>query len=344
MNPGACVVTGAGGFIGYHLANALAADGRQVVGVDLRFPEPHGPLGAPRFARVVADFRDAASIEPALRGAEVVFHLASAHLQVSLSDAEYWDVNVHSLPALLQRAREAGVTRFVHTSSVGVYGDVGSTLADETTTPRPQSIYGETKLAGEKAVLEFARHHGMDVVVLRPAWVYGPGCSRTAKLQRALRSRRFLMIGAGRNLRHPLYIADMVAAFRLAASAGGAAGELLVIAGERAVTTRELVETFCAAFALPPPVIRVPYAVGVVTATVAEAFCGAVGREPPVSRRTLEFFDTNNAFDISRARACLGFTPRYSLLDGLRATRDWMALAERVPRGDDLLEHRARRV
>jgi len=319
---GTAVVTGAGGFIGYQLANALAGDGDRVIGVDLRFPDPRGVLGPALFSPVAGDFRNAELMREVLAGAQVVFHLAGIHLQVGASDTVYWDTNVHSLSRLLQLAHEARISRFVHVSSVGVYGDIGSTAADETTLPRPQSIYGETKLAGEKVVLDFARCSGLDVVVLRPAWVYGPGCPRTEKLCRALRRRRFPIVGSGRNLRHPLFIADLIEAFRLAATVRGAAGQIFVIAGERAVTTRELIDAVCTVFDLPQPSVRVPYAVGASIAACVESLFGLLGKEPPISRRTLEFFDTSNAFDTSHARAVLGFAPRHSLMAGLTATRD----------------------
>jgi nucleoside-diphosphate-sugar epimerase len=327
-----CLVTGAGGFIGYQLANALAAEGRRVVGVDLHYPDPRGALGPPRFSPLIADIRDAAVMRQALHGVAVVFHLASSHLRVSLPDSEYWDVNVHCLLPLLRLAREAGVSRFVHTSSVAVYGDVGATPANEETPPRPQSIYGETKLAGEKVVIDFGQHQPFEVVVLRPSWVYGPGCARTAKICKALRARRFVMVGAGGNLRHPLYIDDMIEAFRLASTRSGISGATLVIAGERAVTTRELIASFCEAFDLPRPSVRIPYAAAVAMAVVAESVCRVVNVEPPISRRTLEFFDTSNAFDIARAHEKLGFAPRYSLQAGLNASRHWLE-SGLVPQG-----------
>ena len=324
MNVCRYVVTGAGGFIGYQLANALAAQGHSVVGVDLHFPDAAGPVGPPRFSPVTTDFRNTPRMKAVLHGTQVLFHLASAHLQVSLPAAEYWDVNVHSVPRLLELARQAGVSRCVHTSSVGVFGDVGSMPATEETVPRPQSVYGETKLAGEEAALDYGRDHRLDLVVLRPAWVYGPGCPRTEKLCRALRKRRFVMIGAGDNLRHPIYIEDMIEAFRLAAVCPEAVGKTLIIAGERAVTTRELVDGFCTTFGFPPPPLRIPYGAAMTVAYCTERLCSLFGSEPPFSRRTLEFFDTNNAFDISRARAILGFTPRYPLLAGLSAMRQWI--------------------
>lgn len=315
------VVTGAGGFIGRHLANALAAGGDEVIGVDLRFPKANGadPL---HFTAVVGDFRDCGLMQDAMRGASVLYHLASAHLQISLPESEYWDVNAHSVRPLLERARNAGVKRCIHTSSVGVYGEVGTEPADERTTPDPQSIYGRTKLAGERAALGFARSTGFSVVVIRPAWVFGPGCPRTQKICDALRTRRFLMIGSGNNLRHPVYIDDMTEAFRLAAREPDANGQTLNVAGERAVTTRELIDSFRRVFGIAQRPLRVPYIFGSVAATLTEHMCGILRCEPPISRRTLEFFNTNNVFDTSRAATVLGFRPRYSLEEGLAMTRD----------------------
>jgi nucleoside-diphosphate-sugar epimerase len=109
---------------------------------------------------VTGDFREKERMEELLRGVDVVFHLASAHLQVSLKESEYWDINVHSLPALLELARRSGVQRFVHCSSVGTFGNLSQWPANEESLCRPQSIYGETKLAGEDAVLKFYERPG----------------------------------------------------------------------------------------------------------------------------------------------------------------------------------------
>ena len=125
---------------------------------------------------------------------------------------------------------------------------------------------------------------------------------------------------------------DMIEAFRLASTRSGISGATLVIAGERAVTTRELIASFCEAFDLPRPSVRIPYAAAVAMAVVAESVCRVVNVEPPISRRTLEFFDTSNAFDIARAHEKLGFAPRYSLQAGLNASRHWLE-SGLVPQG-----------
>jgi nucleoside-diphosphate-sugar epimerase len=311
------LVTGAGGFLGYHMANYLHDRGHKVDGMDLHFHDL-SPDGTPaRFNTIEEDFRNWQSTEEILQGKDIVYHFASAHLQISLDESEYWDVNVHGLKLLLEKAHQSGCKRFIHVSSVGAYGKLAEIPATETTVCHPQSIYGETKLAGEKEVREFCGQVGMPFVILRPAWIYGLGCPRTAKLQRMLKKRRFVMIGAGLNKRHPMYIKDMLTAFKLAMEKDKALGETMIIGGDQIITTRELVDTFSAVLKIPGPVVNLPYSVGVAIASVAEAVFGIIGKEPPISRRTLEFFDTDNGFDVSKSKEILGFSPAYTFVQGV---------------------------
>ena len=318
------LITGAGGFIGYNLCLALSKEGHHIVGVDLKYPDGGFLPDRGFFKANVGDFRDASKMKKWLVGTDYVIHLASAHLQISLDNAAYWDINVHSLKSLLELVKEAGVKRFIHVSSVGVFGNLQKLPADEETICRPQSIYGETKLAGEKEVLAYSRANQFPVVIIRPAWVYGAYCPRTIKIFRTLKKGRFVTIGDGENLRHPIYILDMIEAFRLAMTARAAVGEILIIAGQNPITTNELVTTFSELMKVPKPKVRIPYWSGQMLASGIEFLAGTIGKEPPISKRSLEFFDTHNAFDISKARKILGFNPRYSFVAGLEDCRDWL--------------------
>lgn len=312
------LVTGAGGFLGYHVANYFQDLGHHVDGLDVHFPTKAADGSLPRFMVFQHDFRDWHRTEQILAGKKIIFHLASAHLQISLDEKEYWDINVHGLRTLLEKAHKAGVERFIHISSVGAYGKLSVVPASEETPCNPQSIYGETKLAGEQEVIDFCTSAGMDYVILRPAWVYGAGCPRTTKLHRMLKKRRFIMIGKGENKRHPMYIKDMLESFRLAMEKQKAVGEIMIIGGEQIVTTKELVNTFSEVLDLPGPLLTLPYPLGVAIGTIAETIFSFAGKEPPISRRTLEFFNTDNGFDISKAKIILGFIPKYTLAEGLK--------------------------
>lgn len=310
------VVTGAAGFIGRHLVQELLDRGWRVRAVDL-----HGSLEASASARsetVRADVRDEAAMEAALAGADTVFHLASAHLQVHAPADWYESVNVRAMASLVALCARAGVRRLVHTSSVGIYGHVQNPPAREDSPKNPESEYERTKLAGETVALQEARRVGLDLVVLRPGWVYGPGCPRTAKLLRSIRRGRFVYIGAGRNLRHPIHVDDMVEAFALAADApGSVARRAYLVVGPRAVTVRELVETCARVQDVRPPAVHVPRPVGVLLGVALESSFGLLRRDPPFSRRSLAFFDNDNAFDGSAAAGELGFVPRVDLVEGL---------------------------
>lgn len=310
------LVTGAGGFIGFHLSNFLADHGYQVTGIDIHFPPPKNG-NQYKFNAVEGDFRNKELLEKSIKGKDVIFHLASAHLQISLKESEYWDINVHGLKDLLETAKRNGVQKFVHTSSVGVYGNLKTWPADENTICTPQSIYGVTKLEGEKVVKKFYEETGFPVTIIRPAWVYGEGCPRTLKIYKTIRNRKFLMIGKGENLRHPIYITDMIDAFILAIKNDQAIGKTFLIAGNSAINTKELVNGFCKVFNLPYPSIQIPYSLGRAIAIISEKVFSLIKKEPPISTRSLEFFDTNNAFKIDHAKKILSFSPKFSFEAGL---------------------------
>lgn len=319
------LVTGAGGFIGYHLANHLAESGYRVIGIDIHFPADSKQI---HFEKIETDFRDWEVMKDLMVGVDVVFHLASAHLQISLDESEYWDINVNSLKPLLELARKNNIKRFIHVSSVGIYGNLKTWPADEESECNPQSIYGETKIAGEAEVLNFSQKTGFPVVIIRPAWVFGPGCPRTLKIYKTLQKKRFVMIGDGQNLRHPVFIRDMLQSFLLAMENEEAVGKTFIIGGDRPITTNELIKGFVNILNTPEPIIRIPYSLGKTIAHASERIFKIIKKEPPISTRSLEFFDTNNAFDITKARKLLNFNPKFSYEDGLRESSEWLSSQE----------------
>ena len=121
---------------------------------------------------------------------------------------------------MVELCAAARVRRLVHVSSVGVYGHVANPPAAEDAPLAPVNTYERTKRAGEEAARKAAAQYGVDMVIVRPSWVYGAGCPRTEKLVGALRRGRFFYIGPARNLRHPVYIDDFLDGVLLAANAG----------------------------------------------------------------------------------------------------------------------------
>ena len=322
------LITGGGGFIGSHLVDSQLARANHVRIVDLHAERLAHLAGRPNLEIIVGDITDKELLRQSVEGIDIVYHLASSHLDVSLSDQHYHRVNVDGTVNLLKAAKEAGVHRFVHCSSVGVIGSVIDPPADETSPCNPTNIYEKTKLAGEQAALAFGQESGLPVVVARPAWVYGPRCPRTIKLFRAIGKGRFPIFGNGHNLRHPIYVSDAVHGLELCAERGHLSGQVYIIAGDKPVTTEELMHAIAATFGVNPPSVRFPIFIGMLVAYSLEIVFRPLGRPPPFSRRGLDFFLKNNAYDITKARQELGFDPQVDLHSGLQKTFRWLAGGE----------------
>ena len=310
------LVTGAAGFVGSHFAPHLAARGFEVRAIDVHAPA--SPGNGVDFR--LQDIREPRGLAAALEGVDTVFNLASVHLDVHATPEQFESVNVRALEQLVELAAAARVRRLVQVSSVGVYGHVAHPPAGEDAPLNPENDYERTKAAGEAAARRAAERTGLDLVIVRPSWVYGVGCPRTRKLLRSLRKRQFFFIGPGNNLRHPIYIDDLDAALELTATAGSEiSGRTFNIAGPRWMTDEEMVNEFARALRVPLPVVHAPRWLGLTVGWTAERVSAVVGIEPPVSRRTLAFFENDNAFDIHAARQSLGFDPRTDLPEGARA-------------------------
>ena len=320
------LVTGAGGFVGAHFAPYLAGRGLEVRAIDVH--PPGRPLGSGVEFRL-QDIREPQGLAAALAGVDTVFNLASVHLDVHATQEQFESVNVAALEQLIELSAAARVRRVVQVSSVGVYGHVTSPPAAEDAPLNPENEYERTKAAGERAARAAARRTELDLVIVRPAWVYGVGCPRTRKLLRSLRKGRFFYIGRANNLRHPIYIDDTLAALELAGAAGPeVAGRTFNIAGPRWMTVEAMVAEFARALGVQPPTLHVPRWLGLAVGWTAEQVSAVVGAEPPVSRRTLAFFENDNAFDIGAARQALGFQPKTDLPEGARAViAGWDATA-----------------
>ena len=312
------LVTGAAGFLGSHLCRRLSQAGSDVIALDIQ-PRPD-TLTAERIQYLQEDLRAPERWRHALDGVTTVFHLASIHLQVSAPESDYRAVNVDAAVSLAEASRASGVSRLVHTSTVGIYGHVLDPPAHEDAPRRPTNPYERTKLEGEEALAATADRSGLDLRILRPAWIYGPGCPRTAKLLRSIRTRQFFFVGSGNNLRHPVYVDDVVDALLLASRVDGAIRRDHIIAGPSAMTLREVVNACAAVVSAPPPRLQLPRSAALVLGSVAELGGRILGRNPPFSRRSLAFFENDNAFDIAAARRDLAFDPQVEFVEGLRRT------------------------
>lgn len=318
------LITGAGGFIGSHLVDDQLARGNRVTAVDLVVEKLDHLVSNDQVKIIKSDFIDPGFLDNELEGQDVCFHLASAHLETGVDENYFWEINVDNTLEFVKRCHEAGIKRFVHCSTVGVYGDIQDPPADEESECHPDVAYEKSKLAGETAVRDYAVRIGYPLVVLRPAWVYGPRCSRTERLFRTIKKGRFFFVGDGKTLRHPIFVSDMVAGFDLAARYSGAPGEVFIMAGKNPVTLEYLVNSIAEAIEVNKPKMRFPKALVWVGVTGLEVIAKITKMNVPFTRRSLKFYTGNTAFSIEKAEALLGFHPMVDLQSGLNQTANWL--------------------
>lgn len=314
------LVTGAGGFTGLALARTLADRGYTVRGL-VRSEAGQGALAATGAEVLSGDVRDQALVRRAIEGVEVVYHLAAVFRRAGVPDSEYRTVHVDATRQLIEAAAATGVRRVVHCSTVGVHGHVrGDAPATEDAPFHPMDIYQQTKLEGEWMARETARRVGMQVTVVRPGPIYGPGDRRLFKLIGGVARRRFRILGDGRPRFQMVYVDDLVEGFLLAGEHPDADGRTYILTGREAPTLRELVDEIAQVANVPPPRLRLPVWPFWLLGAACEAVCVPLRIEPPIFRRRVKFFTSNRWFDTSRARQELGFLPKVDLRTGLVRT------------------------
>ena len=132
------------------------------------------------------------------------------------------------------------------------------------------------------------------------------------------------MIGDGRNLRHCIYISDLIDAFELCATRDEAVGETFIFGDEKAVTVAQLVNDIATVLNVPSSKIKLPVKLAAPLCALAEVLFKASGKEPPLSKRSLKFYTNNTSFDITKAKTMLQFSPQVSLRTGLERTYDYL--------------------
>ena len=319
------LITGGTGFIGSRLGLRCRAGGHPVLILgqeNTPAESSNSKLLEENGARIrLASVTQKKLLPELLKGIDVVYHLAAAQHEVNVPDQRFRDVNVQGTANLLEVSVIAGVKRFVHGSTIGVYGPGMEGRIDENSPLHPDNIYGKTKLEGENIVLSFKDR--LPIVIIRIPETYGPGDRRLLKLFKAIRKGVFNMIGDGKNLHHLIYIDDLIDAFSLAAEHPDATGNIFVVAGEEPVTTNEMVAVIAARMGTRIPGYRVPLSALLFLAYLMEKTCEPFGIKPPIYRRRMDFFRKNFVFSQGKAKKILGFQPKVPFPEGIALTAEW---------------------
>ena len=325
-----CLITGASGFIGRHLAARLARNGRQVRCL-VRPTSDTRHLERLPVQTVTGDLTDPASLTRAVAGCRVVFHCGAMVTDWATVD-ELTRVNVEGTRQLAAAAVDASVERFIHFSTTDVYGYRGAEPVDEAYARRRFSNwYAETKLAAERAVLGAHRDGGLPAVVLRPATVYGPGSQEVVgEIARALQQRSMLLVDRGRSVAGLVYVENLVDAAVRAAGLDAAAGEAFNVTDGLEVTWRQFTDDLARGLGCPGARWSVPFPVANALGAGLEQGYRLLRRttglrtRPLLSRQAVHVLGAEQRFSNDKLRRALGWSPQVGYGDGLAATLAWL--------------------
>lgn len=317
------LVTGGTGFTGKALVRRLLDMGHHVVALDYKEGYKTEEMRGWGAEVVIGSVTDTSVVRRCMQGVEVVQHIAAAFREMNVPRSHYYAVNVEGTRNTLEAAVDAGVRKFIYTSTCGVHGNVDDPPADENAPIQPADYYQQTKYEAEPIVLDYCAK-GLDATILRPAAIYGPGDPGRFRMifQQAARGW-FPMFGNGRTFYHPLYIDNFLDALVLAMAPGQHNGQAYLIADQEYCTIEELVRRTGAAIGRPVRIIHLPVWPAVGAGYVVEAVCKPLRIAPPLHPRRVDWYRQMRAFRIDKARRELGYDPKIGLDEGLRRTSDW---------------------
>jgi nucleoside-diphosphate-sugar epimerase len=321
------LVTGATGLLGSHVVEQLVARGERVralvrPGSDTAFLRKLGVELA------IGDLDNPASLPSVTEGADMVYHCAAR-----VGDWGPWRLYqkaiVEATAHLLDACRATGIQRFLHVSSINVYGhprlDEGQSVSEAD--PLGCNLwwwdhYCRAKIQAESLV----RSHPGAWTIVRPSWMYGPRDRNSfPRVLRAVREGRAVVVGSGDNRLNIVHAGDAADGVLRAAEHPAAVGQAYNLASEGAVSQREFLDALTQALGVPRIERRIPFALAFTAGFLAELAGRALRRRQPptLTRYAVALIGRSTRFRIDKAREQLGWQPRIHPLEGLRQTLAW---------------------
>ncbi len=321
------LVTGGGGFLGGAIVKRLVKQGASVTSFSRN---KHAELTSLNVPQIQGDISDPVAVERAVRGKDLVFHIA-AKPGVWGAYCDYYLPNVAGTQNVIAACLKHGVERLIYTSSPSVVFDGSDMQGVDESTPYPRrfhSNYPQTKALAEQAVVQ-ASCSELKTIILRPHLIWGPGDNHLVPRIIA-KASQLRQVGDGKNKVDTIYIdnaadAHILAAEKLTANAA-LSGHIYFISQGEPVLLWEMINAILNAADLPPVQKTVSHRTAWIIGTFFEIVYKLfkISNEPRMTRFVADELATSHWFDISAARRDLGYTPRVSTQEGLERLAAWL--------------------
>jgi nucleoside-diphosphate-sugar epimerase len=323
------LVTGATGLVGGRLAERLVREEGAQVRALARSEEKAARLrqemGAIKIETAIGELANAESLRRAAAGCQLIFHCA-AWVSDRGTREDFFRANVDGTSHIIAAAQAANCQRFIHTSTVGVYGLNPKDGTDETFSfdTAADNLYCETKIESEKVVKAAGQKDRLPIVIIRPGSVYGPrSASWTLRPIKAIKEKQMFLVAGGSGLINYIYVDNLVDAMLLAAKNDKVIGEDFIITEGITASWREFFGYYGRMLGrekLP----SLPLPIALLIAGGMELREKITGRRALLSRTAVGFLTRRATFKIDKAKKLLGYQPRIGLVEGMKLTEQWL--------------------
>lgn len=320
------LITGATGFIGGHLVAANLKKKNKVRALVMKGDPNEGNLDKKKVELVYGDLRDAASLERACKGVDIVFHCAAVVTDwapKSLFDT----VNIGGMEKLCQAALKAKVKRFVEMSTNDVFG-LGEDIVIDESHPLKKwnEPYADTKIAAEEVAWRYHRDHGLPVTMVYPCWVYGPGDKTFVPLTADAIIKKEMMFWRRDVHVWPTYIDNLVDLLMKISTDKRAVGNGYLVHDGEMTTFQDFCAEIAKSLGAKPPRLHIPYFLAYAAAVVLEFVWRVLKKKsrPLITTYTVKNLGSRLNFSIAKAQRELGWKPKVSYREGLAKTLSWL--------------------
>jgi len=319
------LVTGSTGFIGRHIVQALCNEGYKVRCL-VRENSKIARLEDLDVELTFGDLLDQGSLEKALDGVSLIFHVAG---EVYSNDPNDHDkINVQGTENLFKVCINKPIEKLIFFSSIAATGPMldNKTLLNEQTPPKPINAYGISKYKAEMKAQQFYNNHKVPIVIVRLPVVYGPGVSEYSRVflfLNMIRKGLYRVIGNGKNIISLCHIDNLIHGVLLAVNQKKSIGKIYLIADERPYTINELVQAIAKEENVVLSSIHIPVAVAHILAFIMLLLNQFLVFNPILNKNLIKEATSNWGCNILRAQKELNYQPPIDLQQGLKTTVNW---------------------